>query len=249
MANTQPTTSGRRLLGAGAAILTVASIALAPAKRAAAFAVQAASPDAELLAVCAEFQTANVECMTGSLDKDVSEGAFDASTQRRHAALGRLIRLRARTPAGKMAKARAGYDAMLLAADGSWGREEYAAFAALGDILGEASPTDDWDDEFEWRDASHYSDLLNLLRQFAVLPSRREQRRFTTAAIMIQGGATLDQARRAMTRSTNETAMLEWERRPAPRHAPETPDDERLQGHCHINWIWWAGAARGRIMG
>jgi hypothetical protein len=220
MADIQPTTSSRRFLGAGAAILTAAGIALAPVRRAAASAAQADGPDAELLAVCAEFQAANDECMAGSLDRDVPDEAFDAARRRRHAALGRLIRLRARTPAGKMAKARAGYDAMLLAADGSWGREEYAAFAALGDILGEASPTDDWDDEFEWRDASHYSDLLGLLRQFAVLPSRREQRRFTTAAIMIQGGATLDQARRAMTeRSISETAVLEWERRPAAHRA------------------------------
>ena len=87
--------------------------------------------DADLIAACGAFHAADAAIRAAPDDADPDLAPF-------YSALERLTDLPARTPAGRIAKARAAYAAMLSAGDDGWPSEELAAMAALADVVGEA---------------------------------------------------------------------------------------------------------------
>jgi hypothetical protein len=131
-----PGATRRGILGTAAALLAgTAAISMGVAHAAA-----ATGADAALLAACADFQRAVAECEAGNAADRWPDAECGATLDRFYDALDRLTPLRPQTTAGKLAKARAGYDALASLKDFATGREECAAMAALAGVLGIEPP-------------------------------------------------------------------------------------------------------------
>ncbi len=101
--------------------------------------IPAPDPDAELVAICAEFVAADADLRASDAASFEDDEVSGAINRRWYGALDRLTPIQARTQAGRRAKADAAY--LALKSTGIHGdqREETLALAALAELTGRAS--------------------------------------------------------------------------------------------------------------
>jgi hypothetical protein len=130
-------TSRRTLLGASAAMLAIGATAAAAG-------AAAPHPDADLLAACRDFHAVEAEIAEWNASTGWSDERGAAVLRRWYDAIDRVGGIHPKTDAGRLAKARAAYAAMMnVSRDNDLESEEWLGMMALGGILGIEPPADD----------------------------------------------------------------------------------------------------------